>query len=248
MELQQTGAVTVVESAPLEMAQPRGLIEVIFAAAKDPTVDVEKFRALIAIQRDVERHEREKQFMAARARLRFPPIRKSSKGQRDTPYAAYEDIQGVVEPILAAEGFSMSFSFAPPVQLAGAAMVEATCTLSHRAGHSVSSTASFPVEKVGQMNNIQAAGSLQSYAKRYLTASILNLRMIGADDDGAATSDYWVTADQAMTLETMLADLKGDVAKFLKMYGAQSFERFPRESYSAAVTMMENRKKRGGQS
>jgi len=104
-------------------------------------------------------------------------------------YAALEDIQREIRPLLAKHGlstrFQVSYEAQPPA-------VVVTCIVTHVLGHSESSEFRSAIEPGVGMTNVQASGSAQSYGKRYALVNALDLPLEGEDNDGRLTgrSDY----------------------------------------------------------
>ena len=87
-------------------------------------------------------------------------------------------------------------------------------------GHYEDSFMSAPLDTTGGKSEVQAAGSTNSYLRRYIACNIFNIVIIGDDDDGNGG-----TIDEAQT--TTIVDLikKAKVGpKFLKYMKAQSVE------------------------
>ena len=117
------------------------------------------------------------------------------------PYARYEDIDRAIRPIEARHGFARSFRTEP-----GEAGILLTLVLTHRAGHSVTSTRLMPPDPGPGRNAIQAQGSGESYGRRYATLSLWNIITENIDDDAQRAG--WVTEQQANSIEDMIARMR----------------------------------------
>lgn len=169
-----------------------GLLAVIERAARDATVDVEKMERLFALQERVQERAARQAFTEAKIAMRphLPEItmkgmiviKKDGKVTQETPFARFEDLHELVMPILSEHGFDLKFKNG----LAPDGKVRVTTILSHVAGHEDETHFDLPHDSSGSKNPVQAVGSSTKYGMRYGTISILNLRVVGDDDDGVS--------------------------------------------------------------
>lgn len=226
------------------LAAPEGgepsIMQVISAVAQNPNIPVDRMRELIELRERSIAWEAEREFKAAFARLqpKLPRIVKKGmivvpgrdgKSGHQTPFARYEDISEVVRPLLASEGFAVSYSFEGGV---------CHCTLSHKDGHSkVSSSPPMPSDTTGSKNSVQAVGSMMAYAKRYALCNILDIVTVGQDDDGAGA--HPITQDEADELYRLMDAAELDDtrrARFLdKIAGAPTVAEIQRNKYAACL-------------
>ena len=178
-----------VEQAPAEVADyGSSLLTIIERAARDPSVDIDKMERLLDMQERVQARDAEIAFSSAFAEMQpeLPAINMRGqiihKGSLISEYAEWSDISKVITPVLSAHGFSLSFK---PTELDK--KVAVTAILRHRSGFSDSATLPLPTDTSGAKNAVQAIGSTLSYGKRYAAILILNIRVEGEDDDGAAS-------------------------------------------------------------
>ncbi len=190
----------VAQSSPRDVAGQ--LMRVIEA---NPTAGAENLKALLDGMERITKWQAEQEFTAAFSRLKFPAIHKSAKGH-NAKYAPYDEIQRIIDPILAAEGFTLTFS-------SGEATTQGIPThglLSHIGGHSRGGVIYLPPDvtptRSGSttMNALQQVGSSTSYGMRYVAKLMLNLRFVGDDDDAAASSA--ISQDQIDNIDAMLID------------------------------------------
>lgn len=171
------------------VTQEAGLLAVISRAASDPNVDIDKLERLLAAQERVQANQAKAEYTAAKLAMRpeLPEItmkgkitiKKEGRIIQETPFARFEDIHEAVIPILTDHSFDLSFrnSMAPDGK------VRVTTVLTHIGGHSEETYFDLPHDSSGSKNAVQAIGSSTSYAKRYGTLSILNIRVCGEDDN-----------------------------------------------------------------
>ena len=221
------------------------VLEGISRAALDPHVDVQKLERLLDIQERLLVDQRRTAFRAALARLqeKLPQIAKSgnilgTNGQVRNKFAKIEDIDVVIRPLCAEEGFSFSFDS----KAASGGMIEFTGTLHHREGHAETKTMTLPVDTGAGRNAVQSVGSSTSYARRYLISMHLNLITRDEDDDGmgGAGKDP-ITPTQVNELRKGLEACGGDPARFLKWLGVESIDQIRLSQYGRAIKFIEEK-------
>jgi hypothetical protein len=223
---------------------PASVLEIIQQAVATKQ-DVETLRGLFELQRDFMRMQAEQSFHAAMARLqaKLPQINKYGQG-KNSKFAKLEDIDTIIRPLLAEEGFSFSFD--------EESHTEKTLTfiakISHSQGHSEVKRLTVPIDAAAKNRDgnavrpaIQDAGSTVSYARRYLIKMHLNIIETNEDTDGNPTKT--ITPDQALDIEAMLAEVKGDRAGFLKYMGVDSIDQILERDHKKAIESL-NAKRR----
>lgn len=122
-------------------AHQNSMMAVIAKAAADPNTDIAKMQALLDMQERIMKKQAEIDFSAAMSRLsgKLAEVkirRKNSvsykKGEEAFKFATYEAIDAAIRPLLAEEGFSLSFTSEPRQGDGGGAVI--TGTLSHAGG------------------------------------------------------------------------------------------------------------------
>lgn len=196
---------------------------------------------MLELQIAWEKREAEKEFIAARARLKFPAIAKRKRSVNSN-YASWDSIQEIIEPILQLEGFTLSFTSGPPDDHD---RIPITGKLSHRLGHSETGTLYQPIGAVSRgMNANQAMGSAVSYGQRYCAAMMLNLRFIDQDDDAQTFSS--IQERQRLTLEKLIEECRmgpESVSKFLTVVGAKSLGDIMQRDYETAFNLLLKKRK-----
>jgi hypothetical protein len=100
-------------------------------------------------------------------------------GKLISTYALFEDLMRVLKPILQAHGFAITFKMTH-----GEKATTYTGILMHRLGHREETSFVTPPDTSGAKSGVQAQGSAQSYAQRYIVKALLNISTGGMDDDG----------------------------------------------------------------
>lgn len=178
------------------------LMAAVARAASDPTVDVEKMERLFAMHERMEARQAQQAFAAAltAAQSEMPLIAKDrTNAQTSSDYATLDAINARIVPVYTRHGLSLSFDTGDsPLP----EHVRVLCRVSHVGGHSQTYTHDNPLDLTGIGGKVNKTathgrGSAITYARRYLTLLIFNLRT-GYDDDGNAASGYdsgdWMTA------------------------------------------------------
>ncbi len=219
-------------------------IEVLTQAARQSSA-AEAVQLFELLER-AEKREAEKAFTAAFARLKFPPIAKSKKGHTNK-YAAFDRIQEIIDPILAAEGFTLTYSSGPHNDKGE---IPTYGVLSHVLGHSQRGEIWLSPDGVAtarggmNMNSLQAVGSSTSYGQRYVAKLMLNLRFIDDDDDGNATSV--IKKEQAENIEQLIVDAglsEAERSAFLTFMSYKTVADIQKAAYPAAVNFLVAKRK-----
>jgi len=236
---------------------PASLLSAIVQMASDPRVDADKLEKLLAMQERMEARDAEQQFNEAMMRL--PPIHVKKNGridltskedrakglanQREVPFARWEDMAAIIEPILEREGFRISFNSAPRQADGGGLVV--TGTLLHRAGHSRSATMPLPLDTGPGRNNLQANGSTLSYGKRYTTEMLLNIVRDGDDDDGKKGGEQFITPEQAEEIAVLVDEANADPALFMQwVFGdnePHNYREIPSDGFVRVVNALKSK-------
>lgn len=232
---------------------PGALLSAIVQMARDPSVDADKLEKLLGMQERMEAREAERRFNTSLMRL--PAIHVSKNGiidltskedraagrqqVRSVPFARWEDMAAIIEPLLEAEGFRLSFDSEERAQAGGGIIV--TGTLLHRDGHSRSARMPLALDTGPGRNNLQAMGSSLSYGKRYTTEMLLNIVRDGVDDDAKSSGTKFILEADATELRAMAVAADRQEGAFLHQFfegddrAPRSFEEIEVGSVHTAV-------------
>lgn len=206
-----------VKRADQQVAQrTQDVYSTVLAAVNDPDTDPARLREFLAIAQDMEADHARKQFtaafQAAKAEMDSITITKRGKIQYKSgsavKYAQYDDIARAVKPILNRHGLAESFSYeyteSPP-------KVICVMKVTHVGGHSeVFRSVPLPmVDSSGGKNDIQGAGSVASYGKRFVIVPAFDIVTEDEDDDGSGqgVADP-ITDEQAQAIEACLETIE----------------------------------------
>lgn len=223
---------------------PTSVLEIIQQAVATKQ-DVETLRGLFELQRDFMRMQAEQAFHAAMARLqaKLPQVNKYGVG-KNSKFAKLEDIDRIIRPLLAEEGFSFSFD----EEAHSEKTITFVAKISHQQGHSEVKRLTVPIDAAAKNREgnavrpaIQDAGSTVSYARRYLIKMHLNIIETNEDTDGNPTKT--ISPEQAADIEAMLQEVKGDRAGFLKYMGVAAIGEILERDHKKAIESL-NAKRR----
>lgn len=181
-----TAVATIQQNQPIQQPEAISMLSVIARAAADPSVDLDKMERLMQMHERMQAKAAATDYSAALADMQdaLPSIGERGNAAGRYTYALWEDINAAIKPILKRYGFALSFRTDCTDGIA------VTGVLSHRSGHSESTTIRLAADSSGNKNAVQAIASSVSYGKRYTAGALLNLTSHGEDDDAftAATS------------------------------------------------------------
>jgi len=242
-----------------EVSEPRqqadGLLGIIQRVATDDRFDVEKMKALLEMRASeeerVRRMDREDRAeVAKRAWLREfskvqaaigPIMRSRANTHTKSRYADLADIERIVTPVLTEHGFSTT---CVPVPCEVTGSIRMRLTIGHEDGHESVYEDDFPLDDKGtggttNKTGIQAKGSTQTYARRYLKASALDLAFMDDNDGNSASqNDRPISEDQYRALRQMMDDAGGDEGRFLAFFKIGNLWDLPMPRYGEADAML----------
>jgi hypothetical protein len=181
------------------VSSPAQLLSTIIEMARDESLDIDKLRVLLEMQQQMEVRQAEIEFNRALARLsaKLPQVPRNGvvrlgEGKGSYPFAKWEDMDKIIRPLLAEEGFALSFT-THDREGSGAVI---TGKLRHRDGHSETAQMSLPADFGPGRNDLQAMGSALQYGKRYCAEMLLNIVREGVDNDGAGAKKGFTANEQ----------------------------------------------------
>lgn len=137
-------------------------------------------------------------------------------------YAPLEEIMDQLQPLLTANGFSISFDAECEFANGGKGMVTAICIITHESGHSEKRKFTVRTSAPPKSSDAQADGATLTYAKRYALCSALNIS-IGGDNDARKLGDF-ITPEQADDLRRLVVETQSNEELFLRFAGAETYE------------------------
>jgi hypothetical protein len=215
------------------------LMAVIAKAATDPNCDVDKMERLFALHREMQSQQAVVEYNTALSEMQteLPSIAERGNAAGRYTFALWEDINAAIKPVLQRHGFALTFrtDFTDGIAVTG--------VLSHKAGHSESTTIKLPADPSGNKNAVQAVASSVSYGKRYTAGALLNLTSHGEDDDAYTAAVERINDEQAATIRDMLEATGSDARKFLAWLKVDSIEAIPAKAYQTALTALRQKER-----
>jgi hypothetical protein len=163
-----------------------------------------------------------------------------SKGKY--PYTTYEEMDVVLRPLLTKHGLSLQFWSSDPLR--------ETAIIIHGAlvGWGWQREAVYPVppDTGPGRNALQARGSAQSYAKRYIADLLCNVVRKGQDNDGRRDADYFIDQGQVKELTGLVEQTNTNLSAFLNtmLTDVKEIADVRVRDYPRLVMALEERKKR----
>ena len=155
--------------------------------------DIVQLERLMDLQERYEAAQSKKLFNEAMSQFQsaLPVIEKkgvvdytSPKGRTFYQYAKLEDIAQAIRPALKQSGLSYRFN-----QQQDGNFIKVTCTVTHKSGHSESSSLTGTPDLSGGKDQMKALASTVSYLRRYTLTGLLGIVVGGEDDDAGGYND-----------------------------------------------------------
>lgn len=201
-------------------------------AALQAGMTIESLRGIMDLQKEWEANEARKAYVADMAafKLNPPEIYKTKRvafSGTEYMHATIGDVAKAIVDSLARYGFSHSWETRQHDGL-----ITVTCKITHRQGHSESTSMESTPDISGKKNSIQAIASAQSYLQRYTLLAACGLATMDMPDDdgqggGTAPVDYqpdvalqtWIDrANSAANMESLRVT-RGAAAEEFKAAG-----------------------------
>lgn len=194
--------------------------------------NIETLDRLMGLQERWEKNQARKEFDAAiaEAKKNIKPVVKNRAGH-NTRYADFAAVANAVDGPLSDAGLSYRFR---THQEAG--VIQVTCVLSHRAGHSEENTIVGPADTSGSKNAIQAIGSTLTYLQRYSLMQAVGLAATVDDDARGADTGELLGAEQVEEMRELIVDRGVDLPKFLKWAKVEKIEDIRTANFDACMT------------
>jgi len=186
-------------------------LQAMLEKASDPNLDKEKFLVLKDTLKEFRAEEAERAFnydMALAQAEMQPVVRaaevKLGENKGSYKYATLDGIDEMLRPIMTKYGFSVTYDRTPRQGDGGGFVV--TGTLRHRGGHSIPASFPLSLDSGPGRSNAQAAGSTDSYGRKYILLGFFNIVRKNEDDDGVAAGGGPVSFEEAATIKGLVAE------------------------------------------
>lgn len=206
-------------------------------------MDLDKIEKMLDLQTKWEEKEAKKAFVAAMSEFKAnpPKIMKDKKvgfdhkgGGGSTSYS-HASLGNVTESInkgLAENGLSASWK---TEQIEG---IKITCTITHKMGHSESTSLTAPADSSGKKNSIQAIGSTISYLERYTLLALAGIATHDQDDDGNSSEDYFINQDQVKKITDLIKSKGIDVNEVLADMQCETIDTITQEQFKPLMSKL----------
>ena len=228
---------TVTDNSPASMMQ----------IALSRGADLDKLEKMLALQERWEANEARKAYHTAMAAFKAAPpeIEKDKKvsfgaGKAAYSHATLANVTDKINQALSTHGLSAAWKTAQDER-----GITVTCTITHRLGHSESTSLTAAPDNSGSKNAIQAVGSTITYLSRYTLLSLTGLATHDQDDDsnGAGAAPEYISTDQEIEINDLLKETASDKAAFLRYIGAESVDKIMSSHYGKAKIALNKKKK-----
>lgn len=238
----------IVEKRPVEIEKriddksPMSIIQL----ALNSNADLDKIGKMMELQERWEKIEAKKAYTLAMAKFKKdPPVinkdRKvgyTSKRTGDTTgynHATLGNVTSKINTSLAKHGLSAGWTTDQQDNT-----VSVTCTITHKLGHSESTTLKSAPDNTGNKNSIQAIASAITYLQRYTLLSLTGLATHDQDDDGKNSEVVeCITEKQQNEIRDMLIASGSNEKNFLKYLNVDSIAAIPNKDYMRCINLLE---------
>jgi hypothetical protein len=255
------GALAKQEEHNLIPAADAPMVAMIERIAMDPNIPIDRLEKMLAMKERMEDRSREmaredrieaarrewlSAFSAVQAEI-GPIFRTNDNKHTKSKYADLADIERVVTPILTKHGFSTTSA---PIHCELAGHIRMQLTIGHSGGHEKVYEDDFPLDNTGSGGTvnktaIQAKGSTQTYARRYLKASALDLAFFD-DKDGNAPPPpkedaKRITEAQAAVIRDLIENAELEIDRFCEHWKVEAIPDIQASTFPEVVGSLRRR-------
>lgn len=206
---------------PPAAEHPPSMLQAVMAAAMNPALDPERVEKFLNMARELDQEQKRQEFNRAfgSAYTEISKMKIAKNGEIHYPgknggpgsvinFIKHDDISRIIKPILSAHGLTATYSAEIISTPPKAVMV---MTIMHTNGYS-KDWRSIPLPMVdsgGGKNDVQGAGSVSTYGRRYVIIPAFDIVAEGADDDGnLGKASKAITEDQILAIDDILSALE----------------------------------------
>jgi hypothetical protein len=250
------GAAAKPEAEMIPLSGDAAILAVIERAARDPSVDIDKFKQLIEISDRIKARAAESEYDQAMAacQAEIAPVTADLKNkQTRSKYPSYPALDAAVRPSYTKHGFHVSFD----TETMSPELVRVFCICKHRNGHKTISHIDIPADGKGAkggdvMTKTHATVSAVTYGKSALLRMLFNIAVGGTqeDDDGNAASLQPISEEQYKKIGEIVAEINDiwkkakvdmffDMEKFCAALSVESVADIPAKAFGRAIKELE---------
>lgn len=220
--------------------------ELLTSILKDSSIPADKLQIISQMRKEMIQDEAKEAYQHAFAQFaaELPAVERDgtvdlgAKGKY--PFTTYEQMDSVLRPLLTKHGLSLQFWSSDPER------IDAVIIHGALIGWGWQREAVYPVppDTGPGRNALQARGSAQTYAKRYIADLLCNVVRKGLDNDGRGAVDAFIEAGQVKELRKLIKDTKTDEAAFLNamLTDVKQIEDIRVRDFPRLMTALEARK------
>lgn len=205
------------------------IMHMIERVSRDPSVDLERMRELLAMRKEIVADEAREAFnhalAAAQSEMRSVSA-DASNPQTKSKYASYHAVDRALRPIYSKHGLAVSFDTGKADE---ENYIRVFCIVAlgkHERTYHIDMPADGKGAKGGDvMTKTHAVGASVTYGRRYLLLMIFNVA-IGEDDDGnsAGGGGETVNEEQLERLQARIVEVGVDIPRFCKVMKVERVE------------------------
>jgi len=218
----------------------------LISRAQQANASIEQMQQLFDLQLRYEANEARKAYNEAMSSFReeCPTINRGRFVEHNkTKFAGLAESIEAIRSILSKFGLSHQWKTRQE-----GPQITVECIVTHRLGHSESTSLSASPDKSGGKNDIQAVGSTVSYLERYTLYAILGLSSRDMDDDGKKAGQVdeieYITEGQMMDLLGLMKEVGADEKKFCTFYKIEDVAYLPAAKFKQAVSGLEAKRRK----
>lgn len=189
-------------------------------ALSNPEIPADKLQIMLQMRREVLHDQAKEAYQEAFAAFsaEMPAVERDGmvdlgEGKGRYPFTTYEQMDKILRPLLVKHGFSLQY-WSSDAESKDWIVVHGALI-----GHGWQRESVYPVPPdVGRGRNaLQARGSAQAYAKRYIADLLCNIVRKGMDDDARRAMQAAIDPKQVGELNRLMKATNTSEATFLKM-------------------------------
>ena len=232
-------------------AAPASPLDALLAdPAKLKELPVETMERLFALQREARRDQAAEVFAEAllAVQRQIKPVAKAGYNSHTKSwYAKIEDVDRMLDPLLAEHGITASVSSRPSDKPEHTVFILTLRKGIHSEQHELES----PLDYLGSggkanKTKMHGLGSSYTYCGRYLKANVFNIQTFKDDDGNAGGGVASIGPEQKDELVALLRETGADTQKFLAVYGVPALDELPANMFAAARQALQRRRQANG--
>jgi hypothetical protein len=163
----------------------------------------------------------------------------AGKGKTSYHHATLGNVANTINASMSPFGLHASWKTEQPE-----GKIRVTCTISHRLGHSESTSLTADADTSGSKNAIQALGSTITYLERYTLLALTGLATHDQDDDGKSSEPVeYINDSQYADIVSILQEIGKSEQAFCKYKKVESLDKLLADQFEAIVKELDGWRK-----